>query len=66
MKLRKAGEILIDVAGTGLAAMLWIVLWGKAVNSPLAYRLSATPIVGPAVSSLRATTNQIYDVTGED
>jgi hypothetical protein len=66
VKLAKGSEILIDVFGTALAAMLGMLLFGKAINSPLAYRLSATRIVGPAVASLRASTNQLYDVTGED
>lgn len=66
MKLPKGFEVLIDVFGTTFAAMLGLLLLGKAINSPLAYRLSAMPFAGPVVSSLRASTNQIYDVTGED
>jgi len=60
------GEILVDVAGTALAAMLGILVLGRAINSPLAYRLSAVPIVGPIIGGLRRSTNQIYDTTGEN
>ena len=60
------GEILVDVAATGLAAMLWILLFGRALNSPLAMRATSIPLLGPAIGSLRAGTNQIYDVSGQD
>lgn len=66
MKLKELGELLITTAGVGIAAMVWIVVQGRAINSAAAYRLAPVPFVGPLVGSLRAITNQIYDVTGED
>lgn len=66
MKVKELGELLVTTAGVGLAAMLWIVIQGRAINSAAAYRLAPVPILGQLVGSLRAITNQIYDVTGED
>lgn len=66
MNVNKAGAMLVEIAGVGFAAMLWFLVLGRAVNSPAAFRLSGVRIIGPAVSSLRAATNQVYDVAGED
>lgn len=66
MKLKELGELLITAAGIGVAAMVWINIQGRAINSAAAYRLAPVPLVGPIVGSLRAITNQVYDVRGED
>jgi len=66
VKVRELGELLVTTAGVGIAAMVWIAIQGRAVNSAAAYRLRGVPVIGPIVGSLRAITNQIYDVTGED
>lgn len=66
MTLNKLGELLLTTAGVGLMAMVWVAIQGRAVNSAAAYRLAPVPFVGPVVGSLRAITNQMYDVTGED
>ncbi len=65
MKINKAGQLLVEVASVGFAAMLWTVIFGRAINSPAAYHASTLPIIGPAISSLRAVTNQTYDPAGE-
>lgn len=65
MNLKGKGELLLDVAGIGLAAMLFTVLGGRALNSPIAYRASSIPVLGPVVDSLRAVWNQGYDPAGE-
>lgn len=64
--MKNKGEILVDVAGTALAAMLGILVLGRAINSPLAYRLNRVPLIGAVIGGLRASTNQIYDVSGEN
>lgn len=59
------GELLLDVAGIGLASMLFVIVGGRALNSPIAYKASAVPFLGPVVDSLRAVWNQTYDPAGE-
>ena len=66
MQVRKASELLATVAGVGFFALGWIIVWGRAINSQAAIKATALPFAGAIIGSLRAATNQVYDVTGED
>ena len=63
---KKFRDASTDIAIVGVTSLLFLGFWGRAINSQAAYRLSPVPILGPAVDSLRAFTNQGYDVAGED
>lgn len=61
----RGGELLLDVFALAITAQVGIVLLGRALNSPTAYRLSPIPIVGNTTGALRAFVDQTYDPATE-
>lgn len=63
--LDRSGELLLDVFALAITVQVGTVIIGRALNSPTSFRLSDVPVVGPAVDSLRAFSNQTYDPASE-
>lgn len=66
MKFGKRGEMLLDVVAIGLTAELFIIAFGRAINSPTAVRLRNAPLIGKPLTALAGAHNQVYDPAGEN
>lgn len=62
----RSSEVILDVAAIGFTSLGFLLVWGRAVNSPLSFRLERLPIIGWIPKALRGATNQGYDVTGDN
>lgn len=56
----------VDIASVGLASLVFLLIFGRAINSPTAFKLQTMPGLDKLIPPLRAATNQGYDVRGED
>lgn len=70
MKLGKtidvAGDKALGFAATGFAALAFLLVWGRFINSPTMLRLEQSmPFLKTLSRPLRAATNQAYDPAGE-
>jgi hypothetical protein len=63
----RRGELILDVAGITLAAMVGIVLTGRFLYSSILLNAeAAVPAIGFITKPARAVWGQVYDPAGED
>lgn len=55
----------LGFAAIGFTSLGFLIVWGRAINSPLSFHLERVPVLGWFIRILRPATNQGYDPAGE-
>lgn len=64
--LDRIGDGTLGFAAIGFTSLAFLVVWGRVINSPSAYALEKVPVLGWAIKTTRAATDQAYDPAGEN
>lgn len=55
----------LGFAAIGFTSLGFLLVWGRAINSPLSFQLERVPLLGWLIRILRPATNQGYDPAQE-
>lgn len=64
--LDRVGDAALGFAAIGFTSLGFLLVWGRVINSRVAFSLESVPLLGKVIKALRAGTDQAYDPAGEN